>query len=158
WLAAGYTIGQLLTVDGTAVGTISAVTADTLSLTWLASAFVTLTTAPPAGHAVSVAQAQITIDGVVVGDLSSNSGSTLTLRNTTAALATVDTTKLHVVSVSYYGNYDDIVIGDLGAVTQDVAGPRDTTRPLPTLPQEIQTTLRARTIRSVEPDNGANDT
>ncbi|HET7466406.1 MAG TPA: hypothetical protein VFL29_07050 [Candidatus Dormibacteraeota bacterium] len=158
WLAGGYAIGQLVTVDGAAVGTVSGVTASTLSLTWLATPFVNLVGAAPAVHVVSVAQAQVTVDGAVVGDLSVNSGSTLSLRNTTGALGSIDATRLHVVSVGYYGNYDNVVIGDMGVVTQDVAGPRDTTRPLPTTPQEIQTTLLARTIRSVEPDNGANDT
>src|SRR5262249_2683678 len=55
------------------------------------------------------------------------------------------------------GDYDDVIFGDLGDVGQDVAGPRDTTRPLPALPQRIQTTLRARTVVSRDRQNGADD-
>ena len=57
-----------------------------------------------------------------------------------------------------FGNYDDVIFGDHGVVTQAVAGARDTTKPISGAPQEIQTTLLARTIQSVQPDNGANDT
>ncbi|MDX6679730.1 MAG: large repetitive protein, partial [Solirubrobacteraceae bacterium] len=38
------------------------------------------------------------------------------------------------------GNDDDIIFGDLGVVTQDVAGPRDVTKPVPAKPQKIATT------------------
>ena len=91
----------------------------------------------------------VTIDGTTVGYLTGASGSTLTLAITnSAAFAAVNQGNLHVVSVAYYGNYDSIVIGDHGSVTQDVSGPRDTTKPLPPLPQEIQTTERDRTIQT----------
>jgi hypothetical protein len=103
-------------------------------------------------------QTQVTIDGVLVGDVSAVTASTLTLTNLKSAFGSVNPAKLHVVSVAWYGNYDSIVIGDLGTVVQDVSGPRDTTKPLPALPQEIQTTLRVRTIQTVQPDNFANDT
>src|SRR4029077_3001352 len=66
-----------------------------------------------------------------------------------------DPTKLHVVSVGWYGNFDDIVIGNHGTIDQDVAGPRDTTKPLPSLPQELQTTNRARRVASTLPDDFA---
>ena len=56
------------------------------------------------------------------------------------------------------GNYDDVIFGDHGLVTQDVAGPRDVTKPVPGLPQDLQTTLRSRVITSLQVDNGANDT
>src|SRR5262249_60013686 len=56
-----------------------------------------------------------------------------------------------------YGDYDDVIIGDHGKATQDVAGARDVTRPAPALPQDLQTTLRARKVVSLEPSNGAND-
>jgi hypothetical protein len=56
-----------------------------------------------------------------------------------------------------YGDYDDVIIGDLGLVTQDVAGPRDTTKPAPALPQDMQTTLRARKVETVQPQYGADD-
>src|SRR5207253_5367334 len=41
------------------------------------------------------------------------------------------------------GADDDIVFGDHGAITQDVAGPRDTTRPPSTQLQKLQTTTIA---------------
>ncbi len=56
-----------------------------------------------------------------------------------------------------YSDYDDIIIGDHGLVTQDAAGARDTTKPAPALPQDLQTTLRARKIETLAPDNGADD-
>src|SRR5260370_3248237 len=99
-------------------------------------------------------QPQVTIDGVIVGDVTSVTATTLTLTNLVpAAFAAVDVTKLHVISVAWYGNFDSIVIGNHGEIDQDVAGPRDTTKPIPTLPQEIQTTLRVRKIQSKEADN-----
>ncbi|MFL6033989.1 MAG: HYR domain-containing protein, partial [Gaiellaceae bacterium] len=39
------------------------------------------------------------------------------------------------------GNDDDIIFGDLGVVSQYVAGPRDVTKALPSQPQKLQTTL-----------------
>ena len=39
------------------------------------------------------------------------------------------------------GNDDDVIFGDLGVVTQDVSGARDTTKPLPLKYQALQTTL-----------------
>src|SRR5262249_36287238 len=62
-----------------------------------------------------------------------------------------------VTTTDAAGDYDDVIFGDLGDVGQDVAGPRDTTRPLPALPQRIQTTLRARTVVSRDRQNGADD-
>ena len=56
-----------------------------------------------------------------------------------------------------YGDYDDVIIGDHGLVTQDVAGARDTTKAAPTLPQALQTTMRARKIETAAPQNGADD-
>ena len=56
-----------------------------------------------------------------------------------------------------YGDFDDMVIGDHGLVTQDVAGARDTTKPVPALPQALQTTLRARRIETLAPDQGGDD-
>ncbi len=51
-----------------------------------------------------------------------------------------------------------MIFGDHGHVTQDDAGPRDDTKPVPGLPQDLQTTLRSRVITSLQVDNGANDT
>ncbi len=157
--AAGYFTGQRVELRGTggaddAVYTIASVTPTTLTFT---------TAAPVAGtfNGVTIDGLDlVTIDGVAVGYLTGATASTLTLMLTNApAFAAVNAaSKLHVVSVSYYGNYDSIVIGDQGSITQDVAGARDTIKPLPPLPQELQTTLRARTITSLQPDNGANDT
>lgn len=56
-----------------------------------------------------------------------------------------------------YGNFDDVIFGDHGVIQQDVAGPRDTTKPIPALPQFIMTTLRARLVATAEPQNGASD-
>jgi Ca2+-binding RTX toxin-like protein len=56
-----------------------------------------------------------------------------------------------------WGDYDDVIIGDLGQVIQDVAGGRDTTKPAPVLPQTLQTTLRARVIETVAPEYGSAD-
>ncbi|HEY3922827.1 MAG TPA: hypothetical protein VGL76_12045 [Gaiellaceae bacterium] len=104
-------------------------------------------------------QTAVTIDGVTVGDVLSVTASTITLTSLTSAFnGFVGTTTDHVVSVAWYGNFDDIIIGDHGSITQDVSGPRDTTKPIPGLVQEIQTTLRVRTIQSLQPDNAANDT
>src|SRR5262249_49608532 len=60
-------------------------------------------------------------------------------------------------SSSVFGDYDDVIVGDHGTVTQNVAGARDTTKPAPRLPQYIQTTLRARVVQTLTPDNGADD-
>ena len=56
-----------------------------------------------------------------------------------------------------YGDYDDVIFGDHGNVTQDVAGKRDTTKAVPTLPQALQTTLRARIVVTSAPSNGVDD-
>src|SRR5262249_3741398 len=56
-----------------------------------------------------------------------------------------------------YGDFDDVIFGDHGLVTQDVAGARDTTKPAPSKPQDLQTTLRARTLQTLAPQNGADD-
>jgi Ca2+-binding RTX toxin-like protein len=44
-------------------------------------------------------------------------------------------------SINTLGNDDDIIFGDLGVVTQDVSGARDVTKPVPTKPQAISTTV-----------------
>ncbi|HEX4527110.1 MAG TPA: PKD domain-containing protein [Gaiellaceae bacterium] len=44
-------------------------------------------------------------------------------------------------AINTLGNDDDIIFGDLGVVTQDVSGPRDVTKAVPTKPQAIQTTI-----------------
>jgi hypothetical protein len=56
-----------------------------------------------------------------------------------------------------YGDYDNVIFGAMGRVVQDVAGPRDTTQPLPSLPQDLQTTLRARKIVSEAVQNAGNN-
>src|SRR5260370_1147564 len=108
---------------------------------WLAQGFV-------------AGQPQVPSDGVMGGGVSSVTATTLTVTTLVpAAFAAVDVTKLHVVSVAWYGNFDSIVIGNHGEIDKDAAGPCDTTKPIPTLPQEIQTTLRVRKIQSKEVDN-----
>ena len=57
-----------------------------------------------------------------------------------------------------FGGFDDVIFGDHGVIVEDVAGARDTTKPIPALPQLLQTTLRDRVIQSAQVDNGANDT
>jgi hypothetical protein len=57
-----------------------------------------------------------------------------------------------------YGDYDSIIFGAHGRVVQDVAGPRDTTVALPSLPQELQTTLRPRRIDSENMQDAGNNT
>ncbi len=56
-----------------------------------------------------------------------------------------------------YGDYNDVVFGDLGDVGQAVSGARDTTKPIPLTPQRIETTLLARTITSQSRQNAADD-
>src|SRR5262249_52831409 len=56
-----------------------------------------------------------------------------------------------------YGDYNDVIFGDLGNVGQAVAGWRDTTKPIALVPQRIETTLLARTIVSQSRQNGADD-
>ena len=57
-----------------------------------------------------------------------------------------------------FSAFDDVIFGDHGVIVEDVAGARDTTKPIPALPQLLQTTLRDRVIQSAQVDNGANDT
>ena len=57
-----------------------------------------------------------------------------------------------------FGGFDDVIFGDHGVIIEDVSGARDTTKPIPALPQLLQTTLRDRVIQSAQVDNGANDT
>ncbi|HEV2414008.1 MAG TPA: hypothetical protein VGX27_04320, partial [Candidatus Dormibacteraeota bacterium] len=155
---AGYFAGQQVRIAGTGTAddgtyTIVAVTPTALTLAGAAPVAGTFNGATIDGLNL------ITIDGRPVGVLTGATASTLTISVTNpTTFGAVDPTRLHVVSVSYYGNYDGIVIGDLGTIVQDVSGPRDTTKPLPALPQEIQTTQRVRTIQTVQPDNFANDT
>src|SRR5439155_2669230 len=64
------------------------------------------------------------------------------------------------------GNFDDIIFGDLGVITQDVSGPRDTTKAVPAKPQKISTTLLTANatsngvlnVDSKALQNGADDT
>ncbi|HYT95205.1 MAG TPA: hypothetical protein VEL76_41190, partial [Gemmataceae bacterium] len=56
-----------------------------------------------------------------------------------------------------FGDDDDVIFGDLGNITQDVSGWRDTTKPIPSLPQRLQTTLRSRMIVSQSRQTGADD-
>ena len=101
----------------------------------------------------------VTVDGTPVGYVTGISGPAMTIAITSqAAFNAINQNMLHVVSTAYYGNYDSVVLGDQGSITQLVSGPRDTTKPLPSLVQEIQTTERDRTIQTLQPDNGANDT
>ena len=44
-------------------------------------------------------------------------------------------------ATNVYGNDDDIIFGDLGVVTQDVSGARDVTKPVPSKPQALSSTL-----------------
>jgi Ca2+-binding RTX toxin-like protein len=57
-----------------------------------------------------------------------------------------------------FGDYNDVIFGDLGDVGQAVSGARDTTKPVPLVPQRIETTLLARTIVSQSRQNGVDDT
>jgi Bacterial Ig-like domain/RTX calcium-binding nonapeptide repeat (4 copies) len=160
---AGFFAGQLIQIAGAGVDsgvyTIGQVTHDPVT----GASELVLTTMPGDNGTfdnVTIDGAElVTIDGKTVGYLTGVTGSTMTLKLTDAAtFAAVNQSMLHVVSVAYYGNYDSVVIGDQGSITQDVSGPRDTTKPLSSLPQEIQTTERDRTIQTQQPDNGANDT
>jgi Ca2+-binding RTX toxin-like protein len=56
-----------------------------------------------------------------------------------------------------YGDYNDVVFGDLGDVGQATSGPRDTTKPISLTPQRIETTLLARTITSQSRQNAGDD-
>jgi hypothetical protein len=56
-----------------------------------------------------------------------------------------------------YGDYNDIVFGDLGTVNEATAGARDTTKPVVTTPQRIETTLLDRQIISQARQNAGND-
>ena len=51
-----------------------------------------------------------------------------------------------------------MIFGALGQVVQDTAGRADTTVPVPALPQDLQTTLRARQIVSEAVQNAGNNT
>jgi hypothetical protein len=52
-----------------------------------------------------------------------------------------------------FGDYNKVIFGALGDITQEVSGARDTTKPLPALPQRIQTTLQARQVVSLARQN-----
>jgi hypothetical protein len=56
-----------------------------------------------------------------------------------------------------YGDYDNTIFGALGVITQDTTGPRDTTQSLPSLPQDLQTTLRNRKVVSAALQNAGNN-
>src|SRR5262245_17311451 len=53
--------------------------------------------------------------------------------------------------INTLGNDDDVILGDLGIVTQDVSEPRDVTKPVPAKPQKIQTTILSDQGGSVAP-------
>ncbi|MGY3658239.1 hypothetical protein [Bradyrhizobium sp. USDA 376] len=57
-----------------------------------------------------------------------------------------------------FGDYDDVIFGDLGDIGQATSGWRDTTKPVSLTPQRIETTLLARTIVSQSRQYGGNDT
>jgi Ca2+-binding RTX toxin-like protein len=69
------------------------------------------------------------------------------------------------LATSGIGQDDDVIFGDLGVVTQDVSGARDTTKTVPSKPQKLQTTLFAAhssstglvKIESKALQNGGND-
>src|SRR5262249_60243194 len=57
-----------------------------------------------------------------------------------------------------FGDFNDVLFGDLGDIGQATSGRRDTTKPISLVPQRIETTLLARSIISQERQRGGRDT
>ena len=115
-----------------------------------------------------VGQTQVTVDGVVVGDVAAVTPSVLTLTNLTSAFALINPSQPHTFSVLFSaadsGNYDDAIIGNLGAITQNTAEATvgsavgangGYVRPVGAL-ERIQTTGGIETIATTDPGNAAN--
>jgi hypothetical protein len=52
-----------------------------------------------------------------------------------------------------FRDFNSVIFGALGDITQEVSGARDATKPLPALPQRIQTTLQDRQVVSLARQN-----